>query len=180
MDEGLQTLAALAEHVVVKKLDGIFNPAEADADRGWLPRDWTPVFVGANVCREKLVDKNAKGRDTWVGTFLSGKTDRSVSITVGQRSGNAILCRNPVRNDQKRTLQGRLGQPLADCPHAAECRAAWRSGYCDHHAGTAPVTPAPSSSATDSEAHSDTTPTDHAPPPPGADLDETGNWEDWV
>jgi hypothetical protein len=102
MDEGLQALATLAEHVGGGGLPGFVNPPPNDPERGKLPREWTTVFTAARVCQDKLADKNARGRDTWVGTFLSGKTDRSVSVTVGQQSGTAVLRRNPVRNDQRR------------------------------------------------------------------------------
>jgi hypothetical protein len=54
------------------------------------------------VFKDRLQDKTGKGRDTWVGTFLSGKTDREVAVTVGNSTGTAVLRRNPVRNDQKR------------------------------------------------------------------------------
>jgi hypothetical protein len=102
MDEGLQTLATLAEYVLGKNNQGFSNPPDNDAERGKLPRDWAALFISAGVCRDKLADKNVKGRDTWVGTFLSGKTDRPVSVSVGANSGTAVLRRNTVRSDQKR------------------------------------------------------------------------------
>jgi hypothetical protein len=102
MDEGLQALATLAEHVISKKVAGFVNPPATDADRGQLPREWVKVFAAAGVGQEKLADKNTRGRETWVGTFLSGKTDRAVAVTVGTQSGTAVLRKNPVRSDQKR------------------------------------------------------------------------------
>ena len=102
MDEGLQTLASLAEHAVTKGQNGFFNPPDNDPERGKLPREWANLFTAASLCKDKLADKNAKGRDTWVGTFLSGKTDRVVSITVGTDTASAVLRRNPTRGDQKR------------------------------------------------------------------------------
>src|SRR5262249_22217102 len=102
MDEGLQALATLAEHVVGRNLQGFFNPPPNDPERGKLPREWTAVFTAARVCQDKLADRTARGRETLVGKSLSGKTDRSVGITVGQQSGTAVLRHNPVRNDQRR------------------------------------------------------------------------------
>ena len=102
MDEGLQTLASLGEYVVSKGQTGFYNPSDNDPERGKLPREWANVFTAAGLCKDKLADKTARGRDTWVGTFLSGKTDRVVSITVGISTANAVLRRNPTRGDQKR------------------------------------------------------------------------------
>jgi hypothetical protein len=102
MDEGLQALAVLAEHVSLRKVDGYYNPQEGDLHWGKLPREWVRVFLDAEVFRDRLADKNARGRDTFVGTFLSGKTDRAVAVTVGAAGGTAVLRRNAVRNDQKR------------------------------------------------------------------------------
>jgi hypothetical protein len=102
MDEGLQVLATLAEYVMTRSTEGYINPPTSDPDRGKLPREWAGLFAATHLWEDKLADKTAKGRDTWVGTFLSGKTDRAVGITVGQQAGTATLRRNPVRNDQKR------------------------------------------------------------------------------
>src|SRR5262249_55092558 len=43
-----------------------------------------------------------RGRDTWVGTFLSSKTDCKVTIATLLGSSTAVLRKNPVRCDQKR------------------------------------------------------------------------------
>jgi hypothetical protein len=106
MDLGLQALAELAEHALSRGDPGFVNPPENDPERGRLPREWATLFQTADVCRDQLLDKNSRGRATWVGTFLSGKTDRAVDITVhtaaGATSGSAVLRRNKVRNDQKR------------------------------------------------------------------------------
>jgi hypothetical protein len=142
MDEGLQSLAALAEHIVARNMQDFLNPPTSGPDRGRLPREWTPVFGAARVCQDKLAEKTVRGRDTWVGTYLSGKTDRPVSITVGQQSGLAVLRRNPVRSDQKRyyfevTTPTALPTPIAPAvptggtPPAAETPA------------SPPTTPAP-------------------------------------
>jgi len=102
MDEGLQALASLAEHAITQNLQPLLNSNAAASDRGCLPREWTPIFRAANVFTDKLEAMPLKGRDTWVGTFLSGKTDRAVNITIGNNSGTAVLRRNPVRNKQNR------------------------------------------------------------------------------
>ncbi|MHB1425252.1 MAG: hypothetical protein ACYC3I_18940 [Gemmataceae bacterium] len=102
MDEGLQALATLAEYAISKNVNGLINPLVQDPNRGKLPREWATIVQGADVFRDKLADKNAKARDTWIGTYLSGKTDRAVPITIGTSSGTAILRRNLLRSDQKR------------------------------------------------------------------------------
>ena len=109
MDEGLQALATVAEYLLTKSqggisksLDGSVNPPATDPNRGKLPGEWAQVFAAADVFRDKLTGKNARGRETLLGTFLSGKTDRAVSITIGTNNYTAILRRNPVRSDQKR------------------------------------------------------------------------------
>src|SRR5262245_48511133 len=102
MDEGLQVLAALAEYVISRGIGGFVNPSPNDTDRGKLPRDWSEVFISSGICRDKLSDRTPRGRDTWIGNFLSGKTDRQVPISTAQGSGVAILRRHSVRNDQKR------------------------------------------------------------------------------
>jgi hypothetical protein len=102
MDEGLLDLAALAEHAVERNAQGFINPPESDPQRGKLPREWANLFGTARLCHDHLAAKNDKGRETWVGRFLSAKTDRGVAISVNQQSGTATLRRNRVRSDQKR------------------------------------------------------------------------------
>jgi hypothetical protein len=104
MDEGLQALSGLAEYVVEPGLIDFFLPEGAafTKESGSLPKDWTPLFLDTEVCRDKLAEKSTKGRDTWVGTFLSGKIDRKVIINTPTGRAVATLRRIPVRCDQKR------------------------------------------------------------------------------
>jgi hypothetical protein len=104
MDEGLQALATLAEHVVTRSKPGFFLTAQASVAKTEvkLPREWVPVFEVAEVFQEQLAGKNPKGRDTWVGTFLAGKTDRTVRINLSTSSAQATLRKLAVRRDQKR------------------------------------------------------------------------------
>jgi hypothetical protein len=92
MDETLQDLATLAEYVVSRSMAGFFAlPGDSGGDRGRSPRDWTQLFMDAELCRGSLTDRSAKGRDTWVGQFLSARVDCQVDITTGQERGTATL-----------------------------------------------------------------------------------------
>jgi hypothetical protein len=102
MDETLQGLATLAERVVTRGMEDLIAAAGDDAKgRGKPPRDWTPHFLEAEVCRDKLNERSPKGRDTWVGQFLSGKVDCSVAINTQQGSGTATLRMREGRSRQK-------------------------------------------------------------------------------
>jgi hypothetical protein len=111
MDEGLLALATLAEHILAKNLGGFINPPEADNNRGRLPKEWAPLFSAAGVFKDKLATQSARACQTFVGTFLSGKTDRAFSISDGTNSGTAVLRRNKVRNDQKRYFEATAAHP---------------------------------------------------------------------
>jgi hypothetical protein len=126
MDEGLQALSGLAEHVVGGGLTRYFVTTGTDVarDSGALPKDWTPLFLDAEVCRDRLAERSAKGRDTWVGTFLGGKTDRRVTISTPGGPATATLRRLAVRCDQKRYFfevapAGDDGGPLEGTSSAA-------------------------------------------------------------
>src|SRR5581483_6822187 len=54
------------------------------------------------VLQDKLLERNTKGRDTLVGTFLSAKTDRAVSISTSTGAAVATLRKHEVRRGQKR------------------------------------------------------------------------------
>ena len=90
--------------------------ADFDEMHRQLPREWAQVFTATGACRDKLADKNARGRDTWIGTFLSAKKDRAVAVSVAAGSGTAVLRRNPVRNDQKRYFFEATQAPDAAAP----------------------------------------------------------------
>jgi hypothetical protein len=79
-----------------------FASEGSDREKGRLPRDWTQHFLDTGVFREQLTGKTPRGRDTWVGTFLSGKTNRRVTITIPSAPATATLHKNVVRGDQKR------------------------------------------------------------------------------
>src|SRR5262249_46897710 len=102
MDEGLQALATVAEHVLAKNVPGFVNPPTDDPERGRLPREWVPLFAGAGVFKDRLAHNSPRAPPTPAPTLPSGKTDRALSITTGAATGTAVLRRNPVRNDQKR------------------------------------------------------------------------------
>jgi hypothetical protein len=102
MDEGLLALATLAEHIIAKNIGGFINPPAADNNRGRLAKEWVPLFAAAGVFKDRLATQSARACQTFVGTFLSGKTDRAVGISVGTASGTAVLRLNQVRANQRR------------------------------------------------------------------------------
>jgi hypothetical protein len=181
MDEGLQALATLAEHALTANVPGFVNPPVNDVNRGKLPREWATLFAGAHVYHEKLSERNARGKETWIGTFLSGKTDRVVSIMAGQHCGTAILRRNPVRNDQKRYYFEITDAPVASAPQPGSPPAA-NPGEVPGAAASTPTQPAITPTATGAAGQSSAEVFVVSPPPatgaPGVGV--TGNDLQWV
>src|SRR5262249_54307151 len=98
MDEGLQTLGTLAEHVINKGKSAFFAPAgEAGKDTGRRSRDWVPLFLDAELCQNELAHRTRKGCETWVGQFLSSKVDRPVEVFTDRGNGTAVLKSLPGR-----------------------------------------------------------------------------------
>src|ERR1700733_11795740 len=122
MDEGLQALATLAEHVVSRGQQSCFSLQGTPVARnhGLLPKEWTRCFQEAEVFQDKLSTMNGRGRDTWVGIFLSGKTNQKVAISLPQGNATAVLRKNLVRNDQKRYYFEIFLQPTTDAPQAGQ------------------------------------------------------------
>jgi hypothetical protein len=182
MDEGLQALATLAEHAVTASVPGFVNPPANDPNRGKLPREWAALFAGAHVYHEKLADKSAKSRDTLIGTFLSGKTDRSVSITVGAQCGTAVLRRNPVRNDQKRYFFEVALAPVAPALQADGPPAA-NQGESSGAAARTPTPPTltpPAPGPVGESTNAQTAPPIPPLPSEAADTGDSGNNLDWI
>lgn len=100
MDEGLQTLATLAEHVQTKKLSGFIGDSGSSA-AGKLPKAWVPLFAEQDLCRNQLAGKSQKSQETFVGKFLSGKTGRCVDVSLPTRLGKATLNKIDARGGQK-------------------------------------------------------------------------------
>jgi hypothetical protein len=102
MDEGLLALATLAEHIIAKNIGGFINPPAADNNRGKMSKEWAPLFAAAGVFKDRLATQSDRGCQTFVGRFLSGKTDRAIDISVGTNSGTAVLRLNQVKANQRR------------------------------------------------------------------------------
>lgn len=114
MDEGLLALSALAEHVVGKGLRSYYVAAgDAAGTSGVLPKEWTPVFLEAEVFKDRLAEKSGKGRDTLIGTFLATKTDRKVQIQTMSGAAGAILRKVVRGNGQKRYYFEIVPEPTA-------------------------------------------------------------------
>jgi hypothetical protein len=103
MDEGMQALTALVEHVVAKGMQEFYDATPSTAKQGMLPGEWAGVFQGAGVFLDKLEDKTVKGRQTIIGNFLSASVDRRVVVSTALGS-TAILRRVKVPHGQKRYL----------------------------------------------------------------------------
>lgn len=118
MDEGVQALCTLAEHVFSRGLRSFYctGTTPTDGIRGMLAREWTPLFLEAEVFKDKLADKNGKGRDTLVGTFLTAKTDRKVTIQTMLGSATAVLRTMVMGNRQKRYWFEITPDPTTDSP----------------------------------------------------------------
>jgi hypothetical protein len=99
MDQGLQDLATLAEHVVSKGEADLHVAAGADpSGKGRPAGSWAGVAEDAGVLREKLFDcSSARARATLVGTFLSGKVGRTVPIEAADAPRHATLRKREVR-----------------------------------------------------------------------------------
>src|SRR5262249_10155728 len=92
MDEGLVRLTALAEHVEDGRLNDYFGLAGSDlSSKGMPASDWVSLFAEADIARDQLANKNAKGKSTWVGTFLGAKINRTVAIATALGHGTASL-----------------------------------------------------------------------------------------
>lgn len=104
MDEGLQTLATLAEYFIARNDQQFYIEAGqgSDKDVGGLPRDWVPAFQQVEALSDKLKGKTPKGRDTVVGTFLAGKVGRRVEINLPDGLATVTLKVQAVRRNQKK------------------------------------------------------------------------------
>jgi hypothetical protein len=145
MDEGLQALATVAEYVVTKQLTNLFmSDAEASAkDKGAVAKDWIPCFREAEVYRDVLEGRNPKGRETFVGQFLSGKVERPVAIQMPGGSASATLRVEKVRGNRKRYFFVITANPGDIEGDGTAGPADAGSGRTDDGAGVAPRGPTP-------------------------------------
>jgi hypothetical protein len=103
MDEELQALASMAEHVVTKSMNDYFHAASTAAKHGGqVPKDWVTVFRQTEVYQDKLAGKNQHGQVTAVGKVLAGKVNRSVRIHTPLGPATAVLCKTDGRSGQTR------------------------------------------------------------------------------
>jgi hypothetical protein len=104
MDEGLQALEELADYVVTSNMRHFFvqQGASAGNELGRLPKQWVEHFTDAQVYTDKLISMSGKGRQTWVGTFLSSKVGRTVEISTNTGPATATLRKHAARGGQKR------------------------------------------------------------------------------
>jgi hypothetical protein len=102
MDEGMQTLANLAAHVVAKAMSAFFCAAgTASSSVGRRPGEWTPIIQAANGSQQPFDDRHGHGRDTKAGQFLSGKVGRTAEFVTASQMGRATLCVRKGRANQR-------------------------------------------------------------------------------
>jgi hypothetical protein len=102
MDEGMQTLANLAAHVVAKSMGAFFcHAGTASGSVGRRPGEWAPVIQAVTGGPQPFADRQGHGRDTKVGQFLSGKVGRTVEVATASQIGGATLCVRKGRANQK-------------------------------------------------------------------------------
>jgi hypothetical protein len=101
LDEGLQALTALAEHVLSEpSAKFVCRPGDDAAQKGGPAADWAPLFERCQLYRDVLSAKSTHARATWVGTFLGAKVDRQVAIT-NEQFASATLRRRDGRSGRK-------------------------------------------------------------------------------
>jgi hypothetical protein len=168
MDEGLQALAILAEHLMARpQSEWIRMPEATSKDAGKPPADWGTVFVEADLYREQLGPKNARARATWVGQFLGAKVDRQVTVTVAYKTATATLRKRELRARQKAYYFEIAWVVDPDAPsHSASetsdrCGAGW------------PASPEPATPKTDPAGHASAEPSPAAQRPDVNAADST-------
>jgi hypothetical protein len=101
MDQGMQDLAALAEHVA--EGDGFCSRAGRPVEcRGKAAKEWIPAFSAAQVLREQMLSETERSKSTAIGKFLAAKVDRSVRIDAEAGPRIATLRCREERANQKR------------------------------------------------------------------------------
>jgi hypothetical protein len=101
MDQGLQDLAALAEHVAGDG-DGFSSREGQQVDRrGKAAKEWIPAFSAAQVLREQMLAGSDRSKSTAIGKFLAARVDRSVRIDTAAGPRVATLrCRDARANQR--------------------------------------------------------------------------------
>lgn len=102
MDQDLQSLAALAEHVAVRGPEHAHAAGADDpASKGMPAADWTAVFSASEAHHHTLADRSPKGKATWIGNYLGAKVGRRVSVAIGEAVGVATLRVRAAKARQK-------------------------------------------------------------------------------
>src|SRR5262249_21897086 len=78
MDQGLQDLIALAEHVATNGSGFSIRDGQAGEQVGKAAKDWIPAFSATQVLRDQLASGTDRSRTTLIGKFLAARVDRSV------------------------------------------------------------------------------------------------------
>jgi hypothetical protein len=165
MDQGLEDLATLAEHVVSKNLPNLHGPKGGNSATGRIAGDWAPVFAETQVLRDKLVDITPKGRATAIGMFLSAKVNRTVPIETTAGPRQATLQRRDGTANQKFYFFeiGILAAPNGQQTHPSALTPIGAASANGEVAAPASVT----------AVAADEQPTPSSPPPLGTDVVST-------
>jgi hypothetical protein len=101
MDEGLQLLGELAEHVIGNNLTDCFVVGAEAKAKGQSAKAWAEVFVEAGVAPQEMQKLAGRGRDSWVGRRLAALVGRKTRVTTPSGSGIATLRSRSARANQK-------------------------------------------------------------------------------
>jgi hypothetical protein len=101
MDQGLQDLIALAEHVATDGNGLSIRSGQASDRAGKAAKDWLSAFSATQVLRDQLIPGSDRSKTTLIGKFLAARGDRSVNIETSEGPRSATLRCHDIRSRQK-------------------------------------------------------------------------------
>ena len=97
MDQGLQDLIALAEHVATDGGGLSIRSGQAGNGAGKAAKDWLSTFLATQVLRDQLIAGNDKSKTTLIGKFLAARlTARSRSRRPEVPATRPCVSRDPI------------------------------------------------------------------------------------
>jgi hypothetical protein len=126
VDEDLEQLAALADHVVGRRKAGFFTEdaaAVGAGDFGKTAGEWAPHLREAGLLPHERGAGPERALAIAAGRFLGGRLDRAVPVVAGDRAGTATLRAQPGRSRQRRygfVVAWDPPAPADDTPPAGE------------------------------------------------------------
>jgi hypothetical protein len=104
VDQDLQELIALAEHVVGKGKKDLYADGPVDPTNfGKAAKEWLPTLREARLLQKQQHESASDhAQAIAAGKFFGSRLDKPVPITVGNKAGTATLRVQPTRSRQKR------------------------------------------------------------------------------